>query len=256
MRIIKSHSWIVPLAVAVTAGVLIVVWQVHRAPAEGVPLTDPLYVGGMLTDGGTPVEGPRDLAIRLYTVPSGGSEACATTAPGTNVSGGRFRIALDAGCADAVHANPDLWMEVQVGTTTFPGRIKVGAVPYALESGSAVSAGGALETRLASMETRLSALESAPLRPCPNGMMTVGSFCIDRYEASVWSTTACDGTGTQYGATDTDDYPVATFPDNGNFATPLYACSIPGVAPSRGLTWFQAQQACAASAKHLCTNEE
>jgi formylglycine-generating enzyme required for sulfatase activity len=256
MKFMKSGSWIVPLAVVATVGALLAVWQVRRLPAEGVPLTDPLYVGGMLTDGGAPAEGSFDLIVRLYATPSGGSEVCTTAAPGTTVSGGRFRIALEAGCAAAVHANPDLWMEVQVGTTTFPGRIKVGAVPYALESGSAVNAGGALGTRLDAMEARLAALESAPLRPCPAGMVAVGSFCIDRYEASVWSTQACDGTGMQYGATDADDYPTTSFPDNGNFTTPLYACSIPGVVPSRVLTWFQAQQACAASAKHLCTNEE
>ncbi|MBI5487582.1 MAG: SUMF1/EgtB/PvdO family nonheme iron enzyme [Deltaproteobacteria bacterium] len=255
MKTIKNKPWIVVVAVAVVSGAVVAGWEIRRALAEGVPSTDPLYVGGMLTDGGAPVEGPRDLTVRLYATAVGGSAVCTTAAPGTSVSGGRFRIALDVSCATAVHANPDLWMEVQVGTTTFPGRSKVGAVPYALESGRASEAAGALETRLAAMEGRLADLETGPGRTCPTGMVAAGSFCIDKYEASVWSNAACDGTGTQYGETTTDDYP-SSFPDNGNFTIPLHACSIPAVMPARMITWFQAQQACAASGKHLCTNEE
>ena len=255
MKIIKSKPWIVLIVAAAVAGALVAAWQVRRALAEGVPSTDPLYVGGMLTDGGTPVEGARDLTVRLYVAPSGGSAVCTTSAPGTSVSGGRFRIALDAGCATAVHANPDLWMEVQVGMTTFPGRSKVGAVPYALEAGTASQAAGALAAELADLRSRVADLETGPGRTCPAGMVAAGSFCIDRYEASVWSNAACDGTGTQYGETTTADYP-SSFPDNGNFTIPLYACSISGVMPARMITWFQAQQACAASGKHLCTNEE
>ncbi|MBI3609190.1 MAG: SUMF1/EgtB/PvdO family nonheme iron enzyme, partial [Nitrospirae bacterium] len=85
-------------------------------------------------------------------------------------------------------------------------------------------------------------------------MVKVGPLCVDKYEASVWS--GADGTGTQYG-TDccTDDYP-ATFPDNGNWTAPVYAVSKFGVTPSRQITWFQAQQACALSGKRLLTNAE
>lgn len=85
-------------------------------------------------------------------------------------------------------------------------------------------------------------------------MVRVGDFWIDRYEVSIWSGADCSGT--QYGETTTDDYPPASFPDNGNFSTPLYGCSVTGVTPSRMMTWFQAQAACAASGKHLCTNAE
>lgn len=83
-------------------------------------------------------------------------------------------------------------------------------------------------------------------------MVKVGPLCVDKYEASVW--TSPDGTGTRYG-TATDDYP-ATFPDTGNWTTPLYAASVAGVVPSRFVTWFQAQQACALSGKRLLTNAE
>jgi hypothetical protein len=83
-------------------------------------------------------------------------------------------------------------------------------------------------------------------------MVKVGPLCVDKYEASVWS--VFDGTGTQYGAT-TDDYPV-TFPDTGNWTTQAFAVSKIGVTPSRYITWFQAQQACALSGKRLLTNAE
>lgn len=50
-----------------------------------------------------------------------------------------------------------------------------------------------------------------------------------------------------------DDYP-STFPDTGNWTKSVYSCAILGIAPSRSLTWFQAQQACVASGRALCTN--
>lgn len=83
-------------------------------------------------------------------------------------------------------------------------------------------------------------------------MVKVGPLCVDKYEASVWSN--ADGTGTQYG-TATDNYP-GTFPDTGNWTTPVYAVSRAGVLPSTSVTWFQAQQACALSGKRLLTNAE
>jgi len=86
-------------------------------------------------------------------------------------------------------------------------------------------------------------------------MVKVGDFWVDRYEASVWETAECGGD--QYG--DTDDWPTgieAPFPYHGSFTTPLHACSVRGVTPSRWLTWFQAQSACAASGKSLLTNAE
>jgi hypothetical protein len=88
-------------------------------------------------------------------------------------------------------------------------------------------------------------------------MVRVGPLCVDKYEASVWSNS--DGTGTEYGA-DSDNYPshpsTGKFPDNGNWTKRVYAVSKAGVKPSRYITWFQAQQACALSGKRLLTNAE
>jgi formylglycine-generating enzyme required for sulfatase activity len=128
---------------------------------------------------------------------------------------------------------------------------------------------------------------------CPPDAVPVGSVCVDKYEASIWSvpdpTTdnaalvakLKDGTVTlaelqaggavQFGAAvlhgcpaplGTPPYP-ANFPLNGNWIsiadppTPgIHAASIPGVLPSTCLSWFQAEQACRLSDKRLLTNAD
>jgi hypothetical protein len=81
-------------------------------------------------------------------------------------------------------------------------------------------------------------------------MVRVGQLCIDRYEASVWSSPTG---GMQYGL-DGDDYPCN---DQGhNCRGEIYARSVPGVRPSTFITWFQAQQALANSGKRLPSNAE
>lgn len=106
---------------------------------------------------------------------------------------------------------------------------------------------------------------------CPKDSVEVGNVCVDLYEASVWETTdtqtinkiqkgrideAADlaGNATQRGAT-SDDY-GAGCPPTGNGCVDFYAVSIPGVTPSRFLTWFQAAAACANAGKRLLTNQE
>ena len=132
-----------------------------------------------------------------------------------------------------------------------------------------------LETTVNAQAAKIAKLETDP--DCPPGyakdttvtlftlckqgkdeMVKVGSFWADRYEASLvdattWNGGKCDGSGTQYGAGTTDDYP-STFPDSGNWTSKVHACSKSGVVPSRMMTWFQAQQACGLSGKTLCTN--
>lgn len=83
-------------------------------------------------------------------------------------------------------------------------------------------------------------------------MARVGATCVDVYKASVWSTP----TGrTQFGVT-VDDYPCSNNANDCTGATAIYARSEAGVMPSRFITWFQAQQACANSGKRLLTNAE
>ena len=86
----------------------------------------------------------------------------------------------------------------------------------------------------------------------PNDVMVkVGTICVDKYEASVWTEPRGKGVRPQ----NNPHFP-ATFPENGNWTVPVYATSKPGVVPSTFITWFQAQQACALSGKRLLTNAE
>ena len=89
-----------------------------------------------------------------------------------------------------------------------------------------------------------------------DAMVSAGAVCIDKYEASVWSSPTG---GTQYGAS-SDDYPVACT-DTGQgckagTAGEIYARSVPGVTPSAFITYFQAQQALANVGKRLPSNAE
>ncbi len=97
-------------------------------------------------------------------------------------------------------------------------------------------------------------------------MVKVGDFWVDRYETTIWENPDCTGTcygcgegnwaTTGAGGTNADSADVGFFPRNGNWTTPLHACSVVDTVPSRWVTWFQAAEACALSGKHLCTNAE
>ena len=94
-------------------------------------------------------------------------------------------------------------------------------------------------------------------------MVPVGPWCVDKYEASVWSGPTG---GTQYGTPSGGaNYPCAANgggnassgicgPPGGTGVTPIYAISESGVYPSAYITWFQAQAACMNSGKELLPN--
>lgn len=109
---------------------------------------------------------------------------------------------------------------------------------------------------------------------CPPDSIAVGPTCVDKYEASVWNIAPTQeklirrvqrgranvadlaaGNTTRHGLS-ADDYDAANCPDTGNGCTRVYAVSIPGVTPSRFLTWFQAAAACRNAGKRLLTNAE
>jgi hypothetical protein len=85
---------------------------------------------------------------------------------------------------------------------------------------------------------------------CSDDMVTIGSVCIDKYEASVWSA-ATDGI--QYGTT-TDDYPCLD--DGGDCELAIYARSEANKTPSTRITRYQASIACSKVGKRLPTTTE
>lgn len=127
------------------------------ARASGAPATQPLSYTGTIEESGVLVTGTRDFMIRVWSdVASTESKfvVCTTVAAGVPVSSGRFRVPLDDSCTAAIHQNPELWIDIIVGSTSL-GRRKIGAVPYALEAQNAAhadtasSATGALASQLA-----------------------------------------------------------------------------------------------------------
>ncbi len=114
-------------------------------------------------------------------------------------------------------------------------------------TGSDISEAGLDATALA---TRVAQGGCSPSVAGTGTMVKAGSVCIDKYEASVWSSPTG---GTQYGVNGVDDYPCN---NNGQDCDNIYARSVPGVEPSGEITWFQAQQALANSGKRLPTNAE
>ncbi|MEZ4464851.1 MAG: SUMF1/EgtB/PvdO family nonheme iron enzyme [bacterium] len=100
-----------------------------------------------------------------------------------------------------------------------------------------------------------------------DAMVKVGDFWIDQHEALLvdglsWAEGTCHGrrlAGARIYQRPEEIPPE--FPAHGDWADlggapPVFACSIPGNEPTRGVTWFQAAQACAIVGKRLCTNAE
>ncbi len=93
------------------------------------------------------------------------------------------------------------------------------------------------------------AAASAASADCGDDAVMVADVCVDKYEASVWSTPPGGAPGTQLST-----YPCAA---NGqDCGGKLYARSVAGVAPARNISWFQALAACANVGKRLLTNAE
>lgn len=105
---------------------------------------------------------------------------------------------------------------------------------------------------------------------CRSDAVQAGDVCIDKYEASVWTATApesvsalkdlaASGEATfsqitaisgavQVGAGASDNYGSGC-PTSGNGCKNYFAFSVPGVAPSRFLSWYRALAVCRNSTK-------
>lgn len=131
----KRATWIaagvVLVGVAVSAGY----WLGH-AEADGIPMTDTLAYSGTLLEGGVPEEDDRNIAVALYRSEMGSTPECLRPSMMTAVTRGRFRVVLPPDCVADVHANPDIWVQVEVDGTPLP-RTHIGAVPYAIEAANA-----------------------------------------------------------------------------------------------------------------------
>jgi len=269
MKTMKQHRRLLGiLAILVTAAVTttaLVSYRAGKAGASGIPKQEPLMYAGLLLDkAGKPLTGSHTLKVAMWDKQTGGTQLCASSTATKDLTktAGRFRISLPNACVGVVHKTPETWVEVTADGGALP-RTMVGAVPYAVEA-----------NRVAEMacppgyERDASATGIVLCMRGKDEMVKVGTYWVDRYEASLVDTNTynsgtCNGSGGKCGSSSTgqcgvgvsDDYPL-TFPDSGNWSTKVYACSVSGNTPSRNMTWFQAQQACLLAGKRLCTNGE
>lgn len=218
-----------------------------------------LSFAGTLRQNGNGLAGQQTLK---FDFKKQGAVLCSPTATTTPDTAGAFTTEIDiSGCPNLFDGS-DVAFDVHLGAVLLQSDVPVSPVPYA-KYADAVNP----DPDCPVTYTRDTAnMTYVICKKGPDDMVKVGrgmsAFWIDRYEASVWDTSAA--TGMQYAATAPNgalvlpDYPV-TFPRNGQRGptfTEVFAVSKAGVQPSASLTWFQAVEACASSGKRLPTGEE
>lgn len=151
-----------------------------QARAAGVPTLPGLtYTGYLENADGAPLTKTVSIAVEVFDAATKGKRVCDASLDSVKPVSGRFQIELPEACAAAVHASPDLWIDVKVDGSSL-GRTKLGAVPYALEAERASVATGELEERLSELEARIgprSALR-ASLKDKENLKLTSGAPAV------------------------------------------------------------------------------
>ncbi len=114
------------------------------ARATGIPTTGTLTYSGLLEDQGQRVNSaafPIGLSLWDDQVSTDAAmhRRCELPSAPTAVTNGRFRLVLPDDCVAAVHANPDLYVDLSLQGASLP-RSKLSAVPYAVEASHAVNA--------------------------------------------------------------------------------------------------------------------
>lgn len=127
--------------------------------AAGAPAGTLVYAG-MLTDAaGLPIAAPTQIKVAIYgsAEDDGNGALCASKAVQTDA--GAFTAPLDK-CDAVVHGQSALWAEVTAGKSpmTVMPRVRIGAVPFALEAASASVASGELANTLAAIASQVAAL--------------------------------------------------------------------------------------------------
>jgi microcystin-dependent protein len=138
-----------------------------RAGASGIPSAEALRYSGILfnADGTSPLMGSHNVQVTFWDSQSEASgRVCETTSTEQQLKAGRFSVVLPNECVSAVTNNPDLWVEVLVDGMSL-GRVKISAVPYAIEAANASGAVGALAQQL----VPAGAVMAFDLASCPSG---------------------------------------------------------------------------------------
>ena len=167
--------------------------------ADGIPTSDPLLYTGYLTQTGETLEGVHAISVRLWDSASGGTMLCGTTDNAAQVAQGYFRMALDSSCRDAIAAEGDTWVEVEVDGVKL-ARSKVGAVPYAVEAHRATTASGASGGLAAQLATLQSLGQDVATLKTDVAALQQGNLHVF-YKGGDNGTASCDAycAGTQWG---------------------------------------------------------
>lgn len=118
------------------------------------------YQGRMLKSDGTPEAGVQQITFTVWTAATGGT-ALACDAPQVAFNDGYYSVALGdvGGCAGGLSGlqsstfdGRDLWLEVGIAGVAMAPRQRIGTVPYAHRSGTAVNVrGGTVEATTVSV---------------------------------------------------------------------------------------------------------
>lgn len=109
--------------------VLLVLALVVPASAPAVPILVPY--SGRLSENSQPVEGTRDITVRIYDVASGGAALYTETFGSVQVSSGVFHVVISP--PSNTWSGQDRWVGVSInGGVELAPRTRIGSVPYAL----------------------------------------------------------------------------------------------------------------------------
>lgn len=151
------------VAAALVGTLIAVLGAVSLAGAVGTPTASPLVWSGLVTDGnGKPYDKSVEVSVAFYDGLAVATPKCQSPTVNAEAATGRFSVELPDSCAKAVHDSPDLWSETIVGSAKVKlPRVKVSAVPFALEAAVASQAGGALASELDGINVKVGSLEKA-----------------------------------------------------------------------------------------------
>lgn len=176
---------------------------VLKAQAGIAPGAQSLTYSGVLQDpDGKPITGRTALDFRLWDAREDGNEQCVVFNPRDNYdlgTNGRFSVQLPDECLAAVRSHTTLWVELRVAGEALP-RAQLGAVPYAVEAGHAVTAdeaahadtadkaGSEIAATLASLQSQITALQA----PKPRFQVRNDSSTVPAANTIVWSVVNID----------------------------------------------------------------
>lgn len=137
-------------------------------PLTALAVPTQIPYSGQLSESGTPVNGTRDLTMRIYDVPTGGAALYTESFTVTQVTNGVFHVMLSP--PDTVWTGADRWLGVSVnGGSELTPRTKIGSVPYAVR---------------ASVAQTVSGLPTIPADPFPGSTILTSS---QKFQLNDWA---------------------------------------------------------------------